>query len=89
MRMRTTVTLDPDTEALLREEMALKRVSFKTALNAAIRRALQPPRAPSGEPYRVETFDAPYQPGVDRLRLNQLADELDFEAFTSAREQRG
>ena len=89
MRTRTTVTLDPDTEALLREEMAHKRVSFKTALNAAIRRALRPSHAPSGEPYRVETFDSPYHPGVDRLRLNQLADELDVDACTAAREQRG
>ena len=81
--MRTTVTLDPDTEALLREEMALKRLSFKVALNAAIRRAFEMSRSAAAEPYRVSTFESGYQPGVDRLRLNQLADELETEAFAT------
>jgi hypothetical protein len=37
MMMRTTVTLDDDTEALVRERMRARGVSFKTALNDAIR----------------------------------------------------
>ena len=36
--MRTTVTLDPDTEALVRRRMKERNVSFKQALNDAIRR---------------------------------------------------
>jgi hypothetical protein len=35
--MRTTVTLDPDTESLVRRLMAERGVSFKQALNDAIR----------------------------------------------------
>jgi hypothetical protein len=35
--MRTTVTLDPDTERLLRETMQKRGVSFKQALNDAVR----------------------------------------------------
>lgn len=35
--MRTTVTLDPDTEALIRRTMAERGVSFKRALNDLIR----------------------------------------------------
>jgi hypothetical protein len=35
--MRTTVTLDPDTEQLIRQRMRERRVSFKQALNDAIR----------------------------------------------------
>ena len=35
--MRTTVTLDPDTESLVRRLMAEKGLSFKRALNDAIR----------------------------------------------------
>jgi len=35
--MRTTVTLDPDVERVLRAEMRNKGVSFKQALNDAIR----------------------------------------------------
>lgn len=38
--MRTTVTLDPDVEALLRVKMKEHGVSFKVALNAAIRSGL-------------------------------------------------
>lgn len=35
--MRTTVTLDPDSEALIRRRMRERRVSFKQALNDVIR----------------------------------------------------
>lgn len=40
--MRTTVTLDPDTEALVRRLMAERGVSFKRALNDAIRAGAEP-----------------------------------------------
>lgn len=35
--MRTTVTLDPDTAALVRRRMRERGISFKQALNEAIR----------------------------------------------------
>ena len=35
--MRTTVTLDPDTDAIVRKLMRGRRLTFKQALNAAIR----------------------------------------------------
>lgn len=35
--MRISVTLDPDTESLLRREMERRGVSFERALNDAIR----------------------------------------------------
>ena len=38
--MRTTVTLDPDVEALLRAAMKERRLSFKEALNAGLRAGL-------------------------------------------------
>lgn len=38
--MRTTVTLDADTEAALRARMAEQGISFKQALNDAIRAGL-------------------------------------------------
>ena len=43
--MRTTVTLDPDTEDLIRKEVRRGQSSFKRVLNEAIRRGL----APAGE----------------------------------------
>lgn len=38
--MRTTLTLDPDVAALLRKTVARGEVSFKEAVNAALRRGL-------------------------------------------------
>lgn len=37
--MRTTVTLDPDTEQLIRRRMSERGMSFKEAINDAIRSA--------------------------------------------------
>ncbi|HEY7388090.1 MAG TPA: hypothetical protein VH640_06250 [Bryobacteraceae bacterium] len=38
--MRTTVTLDPDVQALIRNAMKERGISFKQALNSAIRAGL-------------------------------------------------
>jgi len=83
--MRTTVTLDADTEALLRQQMALRRLTFKGALNDAIRRGLRAVSKTGRRSYRVKPFRSGYQPGVDRLRLNQLAGELETEEFFRTR----
>lgn len=49
--MRTTVTLDPDTEQIVRRRMQKLGVSFKQALNDAIRSG----RIEDTEPFRTET----------------------------------
>ena len=72
--MRTTVTIDADTEALLREEAARTGQSFKVVLNAAIRRAL----APSPPPLAVEPLFAAAFP-ADLGSFNRLADQWDDE----------
>ena len=46
--MRTTVTLDPDVERLIKDAMRESGLSFKQALNEALRRGL----APQGRPQR-------------------------------------
>lgn len=43
--MRTTVTLDPDTEQLIRRRMRERGLTFKEAINDAIRSASPAPRA--------------------------------------------
>jgi hypothetical protein len=45
--MRTTVTLDPDVEQALKARMREKGLSFKEALNAAVRSGLSPGRGRS------------------------------------------
>lgn len=44
--MRTTVTLDPDTEQLIRRRMRERNQSFKDAVNDAIRTGATNPRDP-------------------------------------------
>lgn len=75
--MRTTVTIDSDTEHLLRKEAARTGRSFKVVLNQAIRYALS--KAPA-KPIRVETlFSAPFPAELEAMSMNRLADELDDE----------
>jgi hypothetical protein len=52
--MRTTITLDPDTERIIRDMMRERGISFKHAVNDAIRSAKIPPK-PSGVP-KFKTF---------------------------------
>jgi hypothetical protein len=52
--MRTTVTLEPATEALLREVMKERGVSFKEALNSAIQAGLTSTVSPI--PFVQQTF---------------------------------
>jgi hypothetical protein len=49
--MRTTVTLDSDTEQIVRQRMAERRVSFKQALNDLVREG----RASAGRPRPFRT----------------------------------
>ncbi|MFV0318639.1 MAG: antitoxin [Microthrixaceae bacterium] len=51
--MRTTVTLDPDTEQIVRKRMRERGQGFKTALNDVIRDGATAARG-SAEPFRTE-----------------------------------
>jgi hypothetical protein len=75
--MRTTVTIDPDTEALLKEEARRTGLSFKEVLNQAIRRALgwSEFREVKLEPL----FPRAFPPSFSGAHLNRLADEIDDE----------
>jgi hypothetical protein len=76
--MRTTVTLDPDVEAKLRTAMRERGVSFKVALNDAVRSGLG---RDSSEPKRYRMPSAPMglQPGVNLEKALRLAGELEDE----------
>ncbi|MGH3838821.1 MAG: CopG family transcriptional regulator [Pseudonocardiaceae bacterium] len=69
--MRTTVTLDDDVVAALRTAMRERGVSFKEALNSAVRSGLSAAN-PSARPYRVTPFTAEIRPGVDLTKVNRL-----------------
>lgn len=83
--MRTTVTLDDDVEQLLRRRMAERQVSFKVALNDAIRDGA----AGRPEPRRFTTRTADMGvPAVNLDRALQLAAELEDEELIR-RQRRG
>lgn len=74
--MRTTVTLDPDTESLVRRLMRERGLSFKQALNDAIR-AGDPDTRRSDRSYTsVHSMGAPTVPLERALQLSgELEDE--------------
>jgi hypothetical protein len=72
--MRTTITLDPDVEALVKKAMREGGTSFKDTVNQALRRALTTRRG--GEPYRTPTFGMG-APRVPLDRALRLAAELE------------
>lgn len=84
--MRTTLTLDPDVERLLSDEVHRVRLPFKQVVNDAIRRGLAPRLAEvPARPYRAAVHKAKLNPGFDSGSLNRLADELEDEARIAKR----
>ena len=77
--MRTTVTLDPDLAARLRELARQRQISFKTAINTAVRAGLATEMEQT-RPYREKVRDLGVQPGVDLTKALQLASTLEDEA---------
>ncbi len=77
--MRTTVTLDPDVQALLTEAAYRSGKPFKTTLNDAVRAGLKPPKArkkASGWP--VYSMGPPL---VDLTKALALVAELEDQAL--------
>ena len=74
--MRTTITLDADTEALVKRRMRERGLSFKDAVNDAIRAGLGPMAA--RQPFTTPTADLGL-PAVNLDRALALAAELEDE----------
>lgn len=80
--MRTTVTIDPDVEQILRQAMQDTGQGFKTVLNQAIRRGLAHTVVDRKEPpFVVKARPMGIMPGVDISRANQIADEMEVERY--------
>lgn len=80
-RMRTTVTLDPDVEALVKLAMRERGLSFKEAVNQAIRAGMGSP-AGRGRGSTFPTYDLG-APLVDITKALRLAGELEDEQLAS------
>lgn len=72
--MRTTVTLEPDVEAFIAQAMRDRGLSFKEAVNAAIRAGMNP--AAGGRPTTFPTHDMG-EPLVDITKAVRLVGELE------------
>ena len=80
MGMRTTVTLDPDVDALVRRVMRERGLSFKEAVNEAIRAGLAPrsEQPTTGTP----TFRMGFNPTIPLDKALRLSGELEDEELT-------
>jgi hypothetical protein len=74
--MRTTVTLDPDVAAKLKQTARERGVPFKVALNDSVRAGLSS-RAGTEQPYRLPTRPLRVRAGIDLDRASRLADGLE------------
>ena len=79
--MRTTVTLDPDVESLLRKEMRRSGEPFKQVLNDVIRAGLRSMKR-RDEAFEPLTFDMG-KPRVDLTKAGALAAELEDDELIS------
>jgi Arc/MetJ-type ribon-helix-helix transcriptional regulator len=86
--MRTTLTLDPDVARMISEEVHRGRKPMKEVVNDALRRGLSSPAGRDRlKAYRVRPHAARLLPGIDRARLNALADEHEDAAILGAAAQ--
>jgi len=76
--MRTTVTLDPDVEAKLRTAMRERGISFKVALNEAVRLGLED-GPPESKRYVMPTAPMGLRGGINLDKAHRLAGELEDE----------
>jgi hypothetical protein len=81
--MRTTVTLDADVEAKLKATMRERGVSFKAALNDAVRAGLSRP-GQAARPYKMHTARLGVRIDIDKALT--IAGEMEDEEIIRKRE---
>jgi hypothetical protein len=86
--VRTTVTLDPDVELLLKQTSRRTRQSFKQVLNRAVREGLRA-SSPATSPKRfvVKARRLRLRPGIDPVNIGRLGDALELAAFLKTTRQ--
>lgn len=85
--MRTTLTLEDDLAAVLKETASASGRSFKEVVNQTIRQGLGQRVAGHVDPPRTRPHRFGFRPGVDLDKLNHLVDELEAEAFVARHER--
>jgi hypothetical protein len=85
--MRTTVTLDPDVAAKLKVVARERGISFKQALNQAVRAGLASGRR-AGKPFQQYTQPMGLRPGLSLDKALSLAAALEDEETLAKLERR-
>jgi hypothetical protein len=73
--MRTTVTLDDDVARGLEQLQHDRQISFREAINSALRQGLG--RSPKPRRYKMKTYPMGLRPGVNLDKALQVAAELE------------
>ncbi len=82
--MRTTLTIDNDLIAKIDNLRRREGLSFKGAVNELLRAGVQyRAKPPKPTHYRTQPRRLGLHTGFDPAKLNQLADELEADTFTS------
>jgi len=81
--VRTTLTIDDDLAAALRDRARVSGRSFKAVVNEVMRNGLTVGDKPvvRQSRFKVDSARRGFLPGVDPLKLNQLVDELEVDVF--------
>jgi hypothetical protein len=80
--MRTTLTIEDDLARTLKERARLLDLPFKQVVNETLRRGLSSAvREESLPRFKVRPIQSGFVPGIDPMKLNQLSEQLETEAF--------
>jgi hypothetical protein len=77
--VRTTVTLDPDVESILRKVMRKRGLSFKVALNDAVRSGTRASRPASREAFVQKTYNMGFNPAYNWDKALAISDAIEDE----------
>lgn len=75
--MRTTLTIDDDVAAKLREETQATGMSFKHTVNDVLRRGLLAKETAAPRPFVVRSRDMGLRPGVELDDIAEVLEQLD------------
>jgi hypothetical protein len=82
MSQRTTLTLEDDVAARLKEEAARQRKPLKDVVNETLRRGLDADVPEGLEPYKVRARPMGLRPGMEIDSISGLLDRLDGPTHT-------
>ncbi|HEY3783360.1 MAG TPA: hypothetical protein VGL56_19945 [Fimbriimonadaceae bacterium] len=80
MSIRTTLTLDEDIAAKLKEESRARGIPFRKLLNDALRRGLQSMKSSTTrKPFKIDAVDLGAMPGLNYDNIGALIEHAEGE----------